>query len=109
MAKRIAAMAIGAPLLEPKAITLSDGDLNRLCGQYANGNRIRTIRMEKGRLVSAFPNSPADPISPLSPTECFFDDEPDLRLRFELKEGRPASVLLTWDDRAPGPVYQRLP
>ncbi|GLH74305.1 hypothetical protein GETHLI_28070 [Geothrix limicola] len=109
MAKRVAALANGTPLVEPKAVRLSEGELNRLCGQYANGSRIRTIRLEKGRLVSAFPNSPADPISPLSPTECFFDEEPDLRLRFELKDGRPSSVLLTWDDRAPGPVYHRIP
>lgn len=109
LAKRLAALAMGRPYEEPKAVQLSAADLQRLCGRYALGERIRTLRLEKGRLVSAFPGSDPDPLTPISATECRFDDEPDLRLRFELKDGKPVKVQVTAVDRMPGPTYLRLP
>ncbi len=108
LAKRLAAIATGQPYTEPAAVTLTPAELQRLCGRYALGERIRTIRIEKGRLVSAFPGGDPDPITPISATECRFDEEPDLRLRFQLKDGKPVAVQVTAVDRMPGPTYLRL-
>lgn len=109
IAKRVAALAEGKPLVEPQTAPLSALELARFCGRYADGAAVRTIRLERGHLVSAFPNSPGWAISPLSPTECFFDEDPDLRLRFELKDGVFTRVQLVREDRFPGPMYSRLP
>ncbi len=108
LAKRLAALAMGQPYEEPKAATLSTAELQRLCGRYASGPRIRTIRLDKGRLVSAFPDSPPDPITPISATECRFEEEPDLRLRFEMKDGKVTKVQVGAVDRMPGPTYVRM-
>ncbi|HJV91253.1 MAG TPA: serine hydrolase domain-containing protein [Holophagaceae bacterium] len=108
LAKRLAAIATGLPYTEPAAVTLSAADLQRLCGRYAHGTRIRTLRLDKGRLVSAFPGSDPDPITPISATEFRFDEEPDLRLRFQLKDGQPVAVQVTAVDRMPGPTYVRM-
>jgi len=108
LAKRLAALATGKPYEEPQAVTLSPAELQRLCGRYAFGERIRTIRLDHGRLVSAFPGSAPDPITPLSATECRFDEEPDLRLRFEVKGGKAVKVQVGAVDRMPGPTYVRM-
>lgn len=109
LAMRVAALANGAPFQEPKAVALSAAELDRLCGQYKSGNRVRTIRLDRGQLFSAFPGNPPDRIHPLSATECCFDSDPDLRLRFELKDGRMIRILVTYEDREPGPTYERIP
>lgn len=109
LAKRLAALATGRPYEEPKTVQLNEAELQRLCGRYAHGSRIRTIRLDQGRLVSAFPDSAPDPLTPLSATEFRFDEEPDLRLRFELKDGRPVKVTVGVVDRMPGPTYERMP
>lgn len=109
IAKRVAALASGKPLVEPRAARLSAEEVARFCGRYADGSAVRTIRLEQGHLVSAFPGSPAFALTPLSPTECFFDEDPDLRLRFQLKDGVFRRVQLVREDRFPGPTYARLP
>ncbi len=109
IAKRVAAFAAGAPLTEPRPVALTHAELDRLCGRYALGPRVRTIRLEQGQLVSAFPGAPPDPIHPVSATECYFASEPDLRLKFELKDGRMVRVQVCRVDREPGPTYERMP
>jgi serine beta-lactamase-like protein LACTB len=109
IAKRVAALAGGRPRVEPKAAPLSAAELARFCGRYADGAAVRTIRLHQGRLVSVFPNSSGWALTPLSPTECFFDTDPDLRLRFELKDGVFSRVQLVREDRFPGPTYSRMP
>lgn len=108
IAKRLAAMAAGRPVQEPKALALSESALKALCGQYRGGGSVRTIGLDKGRLFSQFPGDAPAPISPLSPTECFFDEDPDARLGFTLKDGQAVQVQRYNVDRAPGPIYTRI-
>jgi serine beta-lactamase-like protein LACTB len=106
--KRLAAMAAGRPIQEPKAIPLPERALRALCGRYQSGGAVRTIGLENGRLFSQFPGDAPALLSPLSATECFFDENPDARLGFTLKDGQAIKVQRYDLDRAPGPSYTRV-
>lgn len=89
MVKRLALIATGQAYRPPQTITLDTAKLPAYVGLYQNGGETGKITLEKGKLYAAFSaNSPALPISALSATEFFYDDNPDFRLRFVLSEGK---------------------
>ncbi|MFZ6743709.1 serine hydrolase [Undibacterium sp. JH2W] len=91
--KRLALMSAGQAYQSPRAIALDTGKLSGFVGLYQNGGENGKITLEKGKLYAAFSaNSPAMPISALSATEFFYDDNPDFRLRFVLREGKAISA-----------------
>jgi len=93
MVKRLALIATGQVYRAPQAIALDTAKLQAYVGLYQNGGETGKITLEKGKLYAAFSaNSPALPISALSATEFFYDDNPDFRLRFVLREGKAVSA-----------------
>ena len=72
---KIAAMAMGKPYREPKAVLLKSGDLEPLVGVYAaKGGQKRTITLEGKRLFSQRSGGGKQEIFPLSETVFFFKD-----------------------------------
>ncbi|PXX41432.1 serine hydrolase [Undibacterium pigrum] len=93
MVKRLALIATGQAYQAPKAIAFDTAKLAAYVGLYQNGGETGKITLEKGKLYAAFSaDSPAMPISALSATEFFYDDNPDFRLRFVLREGKAISA-----------------
>jgi CubicO group peptidase (beta-lactamase class C family) len=91
---KIAALALGKPWVEPKAISLKPEVLEPLVGVYASKDgEKRTITHDDNRLFSQRSGGARQEIFPLSGTEFFFEDS-FTRLKFRLgAEGEAESVL----------------
>jgi len=72
---KIAAMALGKPLLEPVIVDLAEEDLKRVEGSYKiDEDYIREIILEDGKLYSRIGQRPKSQIFPTSKTHFVFKD-----------------------------------
>lgn len=78
LAVQLAAIAIGEPVTEPRAITLTAEQLERYAGIYAlHDNREISVRREEDQLYLQRGGGSRSPIRPLSETEFFIPDSFD--------------------------------
>lgn len=107
LAKRLAAIAIGQPIIALPRKALAPADAAPLIGRYDAGGNARSISYADGQLFSAVPGFPPSKIHPLSSSEFFFDDNDDARLAFVFKDGKVVALKRYDLDREPWPTYTR--
>lgn len=111
LAKRIATMAAGMPQHPVVAQALADAVLRERAGVYLHGDLRYTVELKAGKLFVQYRSGGMwAPLSALSPTDFYYDDNRDYRIRFFTgKNGRPC---LQWYDIEPlddatDPVFEK--
>jgi D-alanyl-D-alanine carboxypeptidase len=94
----VAGLALGKPIVDPPAVTISESDLERLIGVYRIDEKTsRTISREGAHLFMQRSAGPRRELVPMSSTEFFLKDS-FVRVRFDARGG--ADTALTVSDRS---------
>lgn len=107
LTRRLLALAGGAPLPEPKAVSLPEAQLRRLEGRYKGPEVNRTITFEAGHLFMQAATGPKVELIPLSATR-FAVKDVDLTLRFVLDGDQVKGFHRTDTEEPEGPLQPRL-
>jgi D-alanyl-D-alanine carboxypeptidase len=111
VAKRIATIAAGMPQHVAVPQTLPDSVLQQRAGVYKHGKDQYTFDVKDGQLQVAYPvGAKSTPLLALSPTEFYYPDNSDFRIRFITgADGRQSSQWFEIDalDDDTDPVFER--
>lgn len=107
VAKRLAAIAIGQPIITLQKKALGQASAAPLIGRYDASGNARTISYANGQLFSEVSGFPPSKIHPISSTEFFFEDNDDARLEFVFNDGKVVALRRYDVDREPWPTYTR--
>lgn len=95
ISKHLAILTDGGSIKSPHKIKLRESELNEAAGRYQALHWVRNLKVEKDHLVfQDGEGAKPEAIIPMAMNEYYFESEPDLRIRFEYKNGRAMSMQL---------------